>query len=200
MHTSIAVVFTQVNCFNLLLSNNNSISIISLNSYKFCYSTLTIQLNIRKIIKQFFFKQFSLTWVIRLQRYQMSNNPIWPIERALSSVTTPSQSEPKSNSNERVFCIAQSFSITRVSPSDCLVSYARTLVLPLYRNVVGLFESPSQQGCQFHVQLNICRCLVVKESKQIVIEKKKKRIFSFFHWILKLHFYNEHILTVSCKI
>ena len=32
-------------------------------------------------------------------------------------------SEPGSDGNEKVFCIPKSFSITGVSPSDCLMSY-----------------------------------------------------------------------------
>ena len=43
----------------------------------------------------------------------------------LSGATTPGQSRPRSNGNERVLCIPQSSSITRASPSDCLMSYPR---------------------------------------------------------------------------
>ena len=53
----------------------------------------------------------------------MSNNSIWPIDRTLSGVTTPGQSEPESNGNEGVLCIPQSPSITGASPLDGLVSY-----------------------------------------------------------------------------
>ena len=42
----------------------------------------------------------------------------------LSGATTPGQSRPGSYGNEVVFNITQSSSITRTSPSDCLVSYA----------------------------------------------------------------------------
>ena len=41
----------------------------------------------------------------------------------LSSATTPGQSGPGSNGNERVLRIPQSPSITGTSPSDCLMSY-----------------------------------------------------------------------------
>ena len=51
----------------------------------------------------------------------MSNSSIWPIDRTLSSATTPGQSRPGSNGNERVLHIPQS--ITGALPSDCLVSY-----------------------------------------------------------------------------
>ena len=54
---------------------------------------------------------------------------IWPIDRTLSSSTTPDQSGSWSNGNEGVLCIPQIFSITGTSPSDCLASYTRILVL-----------------------------------------------------------------------
>ena len=46
-----------------------------------------------------------------------------PIDRTLSSTTTPGQSGPRSNGNEEVLQIPQSSSITGASPLDCLVSY-----------------------------------------------------------------------------
>ena len=58
-------------------------------------------------------------------------------------IHTPGQSGPGSNG------IPKSSSITGTLPSDCLVSYIRTLVgrgLLLYRDAVGVFYSPSQQG------------------------------------------------------
>ena len=48
---------------------------------------------------------------------------IQPINRTLSSDTTPGQSGPGINGNERVLRITESSSITGNSPSDCLVSY-----------------------------------------------------------------------------
>ena len=51
--------------------------------------------------------------------------------------------------NEGVFRFPQSSSITRTSPSDCLVSYPRNSfgwVLTLCRGAVGVFYSPYQQG------------------------------------------------------
>ena len=53
----------------------------------------------------------------------MSNSSIWPIDRTLSGATSPDQSGPGSNGNERVLHIPQSSSITEASPSYCLVSY-----------------------------------------------------------------------------
>ena len=50
---------------------------------------------------------------------------IWTIDRTPSGATTSSQSESGSDGNEGVLCIPQSSSITRTSPSDCLVSYPR---------------------------------------------------------------------------
>ena len=48
---------------------------------------------------------------------------IWPIDRILSGITTPGQSEPERDGNEGVLLILPSSSNTRASPSDCLVSY-----------------------------------------------------------------------------
>ena len=53
----------------------------------------------------------------------MLNISIWPIDRTLSSATTPGQSEPGSNGTEGVLLVLQSSSITEASPSDCLLSY-----------------------------------------------------------------------------
>ena len=53
----------------------------------------------------------------------MSNSSICPIDRILSGATTPGQSGPGSNGNEVVPHIPRSFSITRTSPSDYLMSY-----------------------------------------------------------------------------
>ena len=65
----------------------------------------------------------------------------------------PGQSGPGSNGNEGVFCIPQSPSITRSSPSDCLVSYPGhswvgwgERVLPLCKGAVSVFYSPSWLG------------------------------------------------------
>ena len=45
------------------------------------------------------------------------------MDRALSGATTPGQSGPGSDGNERILHIPQSSCITGTSPSDCLVSY-----------------------------------------------------------------------------
>ena len=75
--------------------------------------------------KQFYFKQFSLAEVLSLnvktvlfQTIQFSISTqfssIWSINRTLSGATTPGQSGPESDSDERVLCIAQSPSITGI--------------------------------------------------------------------------------------
>ena len=55
----------------------------------------------------------------------MSNGSIWPIDKTLSSATTPGQIRPGNNCCEGVLRIPQSSSITGASPSGCLVSYPR---------------------------------------------------------------------------
>ena len=75
------------------------------------------------------------------------SSSIWPIDRALSGATTPAQSGPESAGKEEVLRIPQSSSIIGTSPSDCLVSYPglslKWGVLPLCRDAVGVFYSPS---------------------------------------------------------
>ena len=56
----------------------------------------------------------------------MSNSFIWTIDRTLSSATTPDQSGPESDSNERVLHIPQNSSIIGALPSNCLTSYQDT--------------------------------------------------------------------------
>ena len=51
-----------------------------------------------------------------------------PIDRTLSSATTPGQSGPHSNGNEGESCIPQSNGITRVSPSVLFSVISRTIV------------------------------------------------------------------------
>ena len=53
----------------------------------------------------------------------MSNSSSWPIDRTLSRATTPYQSGPGNDVNERVLRFPQSSSITGATPLDCLMSY-----------------------------------------------------------------------------
>ena len=55
----------------------------------------------------------------------MSNRSIWPIDGTLTSATSPRQSRPGSNGNERVLRIPQSSSIIGASPSDCHIQDTR---------------------------------------------------------------------------
>ena len=76
---------------------------------------------------------------------------LWPIDMTLSDANTPDQNAPGSDGNEGLLHISQSSSITGTSPSDCLMSYlGHSLVgggiLPLCREAVGAFYSPSQLG------------------------------------------------------
>ena len=75
---------------------------------------------------------------------------IWPIDRVRSDATTLGQSGPGSDGNEGVFRFPKNSSITGTSPSDCLVSYQDIYwgggILPLCRDAVGVFYSPSWLG------------------------------------------------------
>ena len=64
-----------------------------------------------------------------------------------SDATTPGLSGPVSDGNEGVLHIPQSSSITRTSPSDCLVSYPGHLFfLTLSRGAVSVFYSSNPLG------------------------------------------------------
>ena len=81
----------------------------------------------------------------------MSNCSIWPTDRILSGATTPSQSGPQSNGKEGVLRIPESYSITRASPSNCLVSYAGHPLAErgsdlICRDAVGVFYCPNRLG------------------------------------------------------
>ena len=81
---------------------------------------------------------------------------IWPIDRTLSGTPTLGQSGTGSDDNEGVLCILQSSGITWPSLSDCLVSYQGHSCrgggfLPLCREAVGVFYSPSRLGNFFKV-------------------------------------------------
>ena len=65
------------------------------------------------MIKQFYFKQFSLALSTQ-----------YKCQTVLSGTTTPSQSGLGSNGNKGALCIPQNSSITAATPSDCLVSYS----------------------------------------------------------------------------
>ena len=75
----------------------------------------------------------------------MSNSSIRPLDRTLSSATTPDLREPGSDDNEEVLRISQRSRITRSSPLDCLMSTGHFLgVLTLCRDAVGIFYTPSR--------------------------------------------------------
>ena len=85
--------------------------------------------------KQFYFKQFTVA-----EEH---------IDRTLSGAPTLDQSWPGRDGNEGILHIPLISSITQTSPSDCLLSISRTVVgrvLPLYREAVGVFYSPSRLG------------------------------------------------------
>ena len=75
-------------------------------------------------------KQFNVK-IVLFQAIQFSivhSLIVYLIDRTLSDSTTPGQIGSGSDGDEGVLHIPQSFSITRASPSDCLLSYARHLL------------------------------------------------------------------------
>ena len=96
---------------------------------------------------------------------------IWSIDNTLSAATTPSQSGPGSDGNKGVLCIPQGSSITGTSPSDCLESYIQNTrwgILPLSREAVGVFCSPSRMGQ---------RTLIFREEGFLLLCSKSVGIF-----------------------
>ena len=74
----------------------------------------------------YIFKQFEQFQTIQFSiRTQFS--PIRPIDRTPLGATTPGQSGPRSDGNERVLLISQSSSIAGASLSDCFLLYHYSL-------------------------------------------------------------------------
>ena len=74
--------------------------------------------------------------------------PIWHIDRILSGVTIPTQSEPESNGKEELFHITQGWRLTirlLIFISSTLVA-GGTGVLPLGRDANGIIYSRSRLG------------------------------------------------------
>ena len=71
---------------------------------------------------------------------------MWPIYRTLLGATTPGQSGPGNDVNERLLHIPESSSITGALQSDCLMFYQDTCwrSLTLGRDAVGVFYSPNR--------------------------------------------------------
>ena len=84
---------------------------------------------------------------------------IWPIDRTVLNASTSSQNGPGSNGNDWVHQISQSSSITRTSPSDCLVSYQGYSlgwgVLPLGREGIVIFYISSRLAKNKHSETKI---------------------------------------------
>ena len=146
--------------------------------------------------KQYYFKQFSLAYVCRLNiktvlfqtiqfriRTLFSSN--WLIGRTLSS---------GSDGNEGVLRINQSSSITATAPSDCLVPYPGHLfgegVLPLCRDTVGAFYSPNWLG-------------KVGGEVTVVVRGNniKRKVKTYKHKVNMVgHHFTRQILAVCCVI
>ena len=73
------------------------------------------------MIKQFYFLEFNLVWIIYLCTVQMSSRSIRFVDRILSGVITQGQSRPIRNGNQGVLYVSSSK--IGASPSDGFVSY-----------------------------------------------------------------------------
>ena len=89
----------------------------------------------------------------------MSNSSIWPIDRILSGATTPGQSRPGSDGKLEGWSLTiRLFSVI----NRTIVGWE---VLPLRRNAVGVFYSPSWQGC---VILRLRFSFQIKDLRRII--------------------------------
>ena len=87
-------------------------------------------IHINRLISNNSVKHKYIVWMSKIVLFQTIQfrintefSSIWPIDRTLSGVTTPSQSRFGSDGNKGVLCVPQNASIIGTSPSDCLVSY-----------------------------------------------------------------------------
>ena len=99
--------------------------------------------------------KFNISTLFQYQNKSFSNNSVehkytvWPIDRTLSSATSPGQSWPRSEINEEEFRFPQSSSITEISLSEPLVLNSRTLFGGSYPSIESqseYFYSPSWLG------------------------------------------------------
>ena len=103
---------------------------VQLKDLKNCYITLIVLL------------WSNLTAVICLHTVKWLNSFIWPINGIQTDATTPDQNGTGGNTNEEVLHIPQSPRIG-ASPSDCFVSYTRTLGV-VDGDAVSVFYNPSR--------------------------------------------------------
>ena len=87
---------------------------------------------------------------------------IWSIDRTLSGASTRSQNGPGSNGNEVLLCITQ---ISKARPLPCHIqNTCWGWVLPLCRDAVSVFSSPSQLGYQILMEEKSWHTLLCQQS------------------------------------
>ena len=104
----------------------------------------------------------------------MSNSSIWLIDRTLSGATTQGQRITGNNSNEGVLHIPKIY-MAIVSPSECLMPYPGHVlgrVLPLSRDTVGVFYSPSRLGGQENETNKILWDVEIKKMDRTTLARK----------------------------
>ena len=110
----------------------------------------------------------------------MSNSSIWPIDRTLSSATTPGKSRHGTVGNAMVLRLPQISSITEASPSDCLVSYPRCLL--------GEGLTPQQRCSRCILQPEptglVSVCLIIWLQRKLHVAKSYvlRNILGFEYW------------------
>ena len=110
-HTSIAIISTQLNCFNCYLTQFYLLFIIHLHTVKWFQVLLCITNN--SIKQSFVYTQLNdQTVLFQSIQFSISHlfaHSLYVKQRTLSSATIPGHSGPESNGNEGVFHILQSF-------------------------------------------------------------------------------------------
>ena len=131
------------------------------------------------MIKQFYFKQFNLTFVYTQFKYEQ----FYLTNMTQLGAITPGQSRPGSDGSEAVLHITQISNITGAAPSDCLVSYKRYLLESLnnlQRCSHCIHYSPTDRPTKIEM-LNSSRILrdkriakTMQEPRLVWLTRKKK--------------------------
>ena len=128
LYSTLFILFHTVKSLQVLLCISNN----SIKHQSFVYSQVNYQTFLLIAV------QFSITNFFTVL---MSNSSSRPVDRILSGSTTPSQSGPESNSNEKVLYFPQSLNIRFFNRiSSTLVGW----VLPFCRDAISVFYSPSR--------------------------------------------------------
>ena len=120
---------------------------------------------------------YTLTVLFQLIHFGISTqfSSIWPIDWTLPGATIPGQNGPGRDGNKVLHHIPQSSTITRTSPSDCLVSH-RTLIgkgsYPSAENQSVYSTAPADWANSFWFSHHRCTDTLKKELWWLLLHHK----------------------------